>query len=81
MASAGAYFGWVRHPFTADGPFEPLPTDEVIRRLVVDHGIVAIPGTAFTPSDEGWIRFSYANLEPAEIDEFAQRLAQMGAKS
>ncbi len=81
LASAGAYFGWVRHPFTIDGPFEPLPTDEVIRRLILDHGIVAIPGTAFTPSDEGWIRFSYANLEPAEIDEFAQRLDRMGSKS
>ncbi len=80
LASAGAYFGWVQHPFTADGPAPTaLRTDEVIRRLVVDHGIVAIPGTAFTPDDGGWIRFSYANLEPAQLDDFTARLDEMGA--
>lgn len=79
LASAGAYFGWVRHPFTADGPAsETRTTDEVIRRLVLDLGIVAIPGSAFTPGDEGWIRFSYANLEPDQISEFADRLRSMG---
>ncbi len=79
LASAGAYFGWVRHPFTAEGSGDKtLTTDEVIRRLVLEHGIVAIPGSAFTPTDDGWIRFSYANLEPNQIDDFATRLSHLG---
>ncbi|MDH3301366.1 MAG: aminotransferase [Acidimicrobiia bacterium] len=72
LASAGAFFGWVRHPF------DDRPTEQVVRDLVVEHGVLGIPGTAFTPTDEGWIRFSYANLSTAELDEFARRLAIAG---
>lgn len=73
LASAGAFFGWVRHPFP------DLGTDEVIKRLVLDHDVLAIPGTAFTPTDEGWLRFSFANLDTAELTELGQRLTQMGS--
>ena len=71
LASAGAFFGWARHPFT------DLGTDEVIKRLVLDHDVLAIPGTAFTPSDDRWVRFSFANLEVDDLDEFANRLEEM----
>ncbi|MEM7324727.1 MAG: aminotransferase [Actinomycetota bacterium] len=72
LRSAGAFFGWVRHPFV------DLTTDEVIKRLVLDHDVLAIPGTAFTPTDERWVRFSYANLEADQFDELASRLNEMG---
>ncbi len=71
LASAGAFFGWVRHPF-AD-----LETAEVIKRLVLDHDVLAIPGTAFTPTDERWVRFSFANLDVDELDELGVRLDEM----
>ena len=71
LASAGAYFGWVQHPFT------DLPTSEVIRRLVLDHDVLAIPGTAFTPADDRWVRFSYANLAADQFEELASRLNEM----
>ena len=73
LLSAGAYFGWVRHPFPA------LATDEVVRRLVLDHDVLVIPGTAFTPDDDHMLRFSFANLTDDEIDELPTRLAEMGA--
>jgi aspartate/methionine/tyrosine aminotransferase len=73
LASAGAFFGWVRHPF-----YE-LPTSEVVRRLVLDHDVLVIPGTAFTPADDRWLRFSFANLDPPDLDEMAERLAEMGS--
>lgn len=73
LASAGAFFGWVRHPFL------DLGTDEVIKRLVLDHDVLAIPGTAFTPTDERWLRFSFANLPPDDLHELGRRLAEMGA--
>ncbi len=72
LASAGAFFGWVRHPF------EDLDTAEVIKRLVLDHDVLAIPGTAFTPTDERWIRFSFANLDRDELHELGARLKEMG---
>jgi aspartate/methionine/tyrosine aminotransferase len=71
LASAGAFFGWVRHPFN------DLGTDEVIKRLVLDHDVLAIPGTAFTPTDERWVRFSYANLDEAQMDELGHRLGEI----
>ena len=36
---------------------------------------LTIPGTAFTPTDERMIRFSFANLLPDEITELGARLA------
>ena len=70
LASAGAFFGWVHHPFD-------LATDEVIKRLVLNHDVLAIPGTAFTPTDERWVRFSFANLDEADLQELGRRLAEM----
>jgi aspartate/methionine/tyrosine aminotransferase len=72
LATSGAYFGWVQHPFHQHS------TDDVIRDLVLDHGVLGIPGTAFTPTDDRWIRFSYANLSSAQLDEFSLRLAVAG---
>ena len=73
LISSGAYFGWVRHPFAE------VATDEVVRRLVLDHDVLVIPGTAFTPTDEQMLRFSFANLTEAEIDELPRRLEEMQA--
>ncbi len=70
LASSGAFFGWARHNFD-------VPTAEVVKRLVLDHDVLAIPGTAFTPSDDRWIRFSYANLQADQFDEFGSRLSEM----
>lgn len=68
LVSAGAYFGWVRAPGSD-------PTDDVVRRLVVEHDVLTIPGTAFTPTDERMLRLSFANLTADEISELGRRLA------
>lgn len=74
LATSGAFFGWVRHPFAKDG----LDTAEVVKRLVLEHDVLAIGGTAFTPQDESWLRFSYANLEADQFELLAERLSEMG---
>jgi len=68
LVSAGAYFGWLRHPF------EDRPTKDVVRSLVVDHDVLMIPGDAFSTGDERMIRSSFANLTIPELDELAVRL-------
>ena len=70
LASAGAYFGWVRHPLEE-------PTEDVVQRLVVDHSVLTIPGTAFTPTDESMIRVSFANMEPTDIEVLRDRLEEV----
>ncbi|MEZ5217820.1 MAG: aminotransferase class I/II-fold pyridoxal phosphate-dependent enzyme [Ilumatobacteraceae bacterium] len=74
LVTAGAFFGWVRHPFAE------TPTAEVVKRLVLDHDVLVIPGTAFTPTDERWLRFSFANLDESELDELAVRLSEVDGR-
>ncbi|MFT7473309.1 MAG: aspartate/methionine/tyrosine aminotransferase [Verrucomicrobiales bacterium] len=69
LLSAGAYYGWVRHPF-AD-----VPTTDIVERLLVEQGVLTIPGVAFMPEDEQMIRFSFANTELERLDELGYRLA------
>jgi aspartate/methionine/tyrosine aminotransferase len=68
LVSSGAYFGWVRHPHAR------RPTLDVVADLLTNRDILVIPGTAFTPSDQQMLRFSFANLSEPEIDELAHRL-------
>ena len=75
LVSSGAFFGWVRHPFAS------ASTAEVVKTLVLEHDVLVIPGTAFMPTDERWLRFSFANLETREFAELATRLSQCGAVS
>jgi len=70
VESSGAYFGWVKHPRS------DLPTEEVVKKLVLEHDVLAIPGTAFTVNDDSMIRLSFANLEPQQISELPSRLAE-----
>ena len=72
VISSGAYFGWVQHPRP------DLTTQEVVRRLVLEHDVLAIPGTAFTNTDQAMIRMSFANLEPTQVDELPSRLNEFG---
>ncbi|MDC1301975.1 aminotransferase [bacterium] len=70
LVSSGAYFGWVRHPYAN------TPTLQVVADLLSTKDILVIPGTAFTPTDQQMLRFSFANLSEPEIDELARRLAE-----
>jgi len=67
---SGGFYGWVRHPEST------ARTDVVVRRLAGELGVLAISGEVFTPTDRGYIRVSFANLELDEIDELARRLAR-----
>ncbi|MGI9608202.1 MAG: aminotransferase [Acidimicrobiales bacterium] len=69
LLSAGAYYGWVKHPF------DDLTSDEVVRDLIVEQGILVIPGTAFGPDDDQMVRFSFANVEVDRLDELTPRLS------
>ncbi len=70
LATSGAFFGWIRHPH------RDRSTSDVVKSLVLDHDVLVIPGTAFMPDDDGWLRFSFANLAIEEIDELGERLSR-----
>jgi len=72
LLSCGGFFGWIRHPF-AD-----RPTTDVVRELVIKHGTLVMPGTAFLPDDRRMLRVSVSNAGRAAITTFAERLSQAG---
>lgn len=69
VVSAGAYFAYVRHPFSGEDPAT------VARRLADEHNLLCLPGTMFGPAQEPYLRFAFANLESAYMPELAARLA------
>lgn len=75
LISAGAYYGWVRHPFAE------IASEELVRRLVLEQGVLVIPGSAFTPDDEHMLRFSFANATADELEALGDRLSALGEAS
>ncbi len=67
MASAGAYFAYVEHPFEAD-------SREVVKRLVQQHELVCLPGGYFGPDQEKFIRFAFANVDESRFNDVVNRL-------
>lgn len=71
VKSAGAYFVWVEHPYDhRSDAFAPL--------LLRDAGVLALPGTMFTPAGDPdgarHLRLAFANLDRDGIGELAARL-------
>jgi aspartate/methionine/tyrosine aminotransferase len=72
LLSCGGFFGWVRHPFAERS------TVDVVRELVVQHGVLVIPGTAFLPDDRRMLRVSVSNADRAAITTLAERFTRAG---
>lgn len=73
VESLGAYFAYVRHPFTQ------TPASVVAERLATEHGALCLPGTAFGPGQEGHLRVAFANTDIAGIRTLAGRVTSMAA--
>jgi len=73
---AGAYFAYVRHPFSE-------PSNELAKRLVRDASVLALPGTMFSPDNDPLgtecLRIAFANIDKAGIGMLADRLAALAS--
>ncbi|RJL21190.1 aminotransferase [Paracoccus siganidrum] len=76
LRSAGAYFAWVGHPFR-------LSSVELAPKMLREAGILALPGTMFTPAGDPsgarHLRLAFANVDRDGIAELARRLAGLRA--
>lgn len=70
IASIGAYFAFVRHPFAG------RPAVEVARELADRHNILCLPGPMFGPGQDAYLRFAFANVDAAMMPEIARRLSR-----
>lgn len=69
VRAAGAYFAYIEHPFAE------VPASEVVRRLVEERGVLALPGPYFGPGQERHLRIAIANVGADRIDELGERLS------
>lgn len=61
IASIGAYFAYLRHPF------EDRDSMEVCARLAGEYGILTLPGACFGDNQAGFLRAAFANADLAAI--------------
>ncbi|HWY23142.1 MAG TPA: pyridoxal phosphate-dependent aminotransferase [Candidatus Acidoferrum sp.] len=71
-APEGAFYAWVDIRGTG------VSADEVCRILLEDAGVAAIPGAAFGPSGEDFVRFSFAS-SVANLREATTRIMRASA--
>ncbi len=70
LASSGAYFAYVRHPFA--GQAAPA----VARRLAEEFSVLCLPGSVFGPGQDAYLRFAFANLSAEYIPQLVTRLIE-----
>jgi aspartate/methionine/tyrosine aminotransferase len=70
LVASGSFFGWVRHPFIG------LTGMEAARRLVTEAGVLVLPGEAFGPGLEGYLRLAIGNVPEDTIPEAVRRLRE-----
>ena len=68
LVSSGAYFAYVKHPFSGES------SKSVAMRLAQEHDVLCLPGSMFGPSQEDYLRFAFANVDGGLMQPLAQRL-------
>jgi aspartate/methionine/tyrosine aminotransferase len=68
LVSSGAYFAYVKHPFSGEA------SKSVAMRLAQEHDVLCLPGSMFGPNQEDYLRFAFANVDGALMQPLAQRL-------
>ena len=71
LASLGAYFAYAQHPSSTKS------SAELAEQLTADLGVTCLPGSAFGPGQDAFIRFAFANTDLPEISQLASRLARI----
>lgn len=71
VASVGAYFAYVRHPYHG------VPSRTVIQKMAQERGVLGLPGSYFGPAEDDHVRIAFANTGIDLIAELPARLRDM----
>jgi len=71
LMSSGAYFGFVRHPFSG------VNSVEVAQIMARKAGVLVIPGAFFGDGQDAMLRFAFANAGRDVIAKLPDRLNQL----
>jgi aspartate/methionine/tyrosine aminotransferase len=70
LASSGAYFAYIRHPF------DNMPAKAVAQKLAREHALLCLPGSMFGPGQERYLRLAFANVEASLMPDVVDRLQE-----
>jgi aspartate/methionine/tyrosine aminotransferase len=70
IGSIGAYFAYVAHPF------RDRSDAEICEWLAAERGVLCLPGGYFGPSQDGFLRVAFANVDVSAIAQIPARLAE-----
>ncbi|MEE4252697.1 MAG: aminotransferase [Desulfuromusa sp.] len=71
LTASGSFFAWVKHPW------KDLSGRQVAKRLVESANLICLPGEAFGPGLESYLRLSFGNIETTQISRAIERLEQI----
>lgn len=67
IVASGSFFAWVRHPFSGRSG------RDAAKRLAQEAGIMTLPGEAFGPGLEDYLRIALGNIRENEMSEAIRR--------
>jgi len=70
LSASGAFFAWVRHPFTG------LTGRQAAKLLVDRAALLCLPGEVFGPGLEGYLRLAFGNIRQEAIPEAVRRFRE-----
>ncbi len=68
LTASGSFFAWIKHPWVG------MSGRQAARNLLDKAGIICLPGEAFGPGLEPYLRLAFGNIETDQISELTQRL-------
>jgi len=73
LESIGAFFAYVRHPFSG------TPAKTVAQHLAGEHDLLCLPGSMFGPGQEDYLRLAFANVDATVMPQVVERLVDSQA--
>jgi len=70
LASSGAMFAYVKHPFTDQS------AKQVAMRLAGEYDVLCLPGSMFGPGQEAHLRIAFANAKASDMETLVDRLIE-----
>jgi aspartate/methionine/tyrosine aminotransferase len=75
LISSGAYFAYVKHPFSGQS------SKSVAKTFAQEFDVLCLPGSMFGPGQEDYLRFAFANVEKEKMSILVERLLEFQGKT
>lgn len=71
LSSSGSFFAWIKHPWTH------MSGRQVAKKLADESNLICLPGEAFGPGLEPYLRLAFGNIEQEQIPMAISRFKEI----